>query len=105
MYKWCGYSNTHIRVQKVSISWRTTEPILLYILSTITNNSHSKNKYLEDKCPLECAFHPKVKSSRMTTVITIFSYEIKQISQSNTRHAYNGSTVIKQSAIRVIEQP
>ena len=41
----------------------------------------------------------------MATVIIIFSYEIKQISHSDTCHAYYGRTVIKQAAIRVIEQP
>jgi len=41
----------------------------------------------------------------MITVITVFSYEIKQISQSDTCHAYYGRTVITQAVIRVIEQP
>jgi hypothetical protein len=64
-------------------------PILLYIPSTIISYIHSKNKkYMEDKCPLECAFHPKINSSRTTIVIAIFSYEIKQISHSDTCHAY-----------------
>ena len=114
MYKWCGYT------QKSFNFLRTTEcisiiiiiiiiiiiPILLYILSTIINDINSKNKkYVEDKRPLECAFHPKINSSRMTTVITIFPYEIKQISHSDTCHAYYGRTVTKQAAIRVIEQP
>jgi len=60
---------------------------------------------MEDKRALECAFHPKINSSRITTVITIFSYDIKQISYIDTCHAYYGRTVIKQAAIRVIEQP
>jgi len=35
----------------------------------------------------------------MTSVTTIFSYEIKQISQSDTCHAFYGRTVINPLAL------
>ena len=78
-------------------------PMILNILSKIINNIHSKNKkYLEDISPFECTFHPKINCSRMTTVITIFSYENKT---NLTCNAYYGRAVIKQAAIRATEQP
>jgi hypothetical protein len=78
----------------------TIMPLLLYILSKLlTTFIQKKKKYPKDTCPLECAFHPKINSSRMTTVTTIFSYEIKQISQSDTCHVFYGRTVINPLAL------